>query len=152
MADYKLDVFATINAMQAKKFNYYNNLTKDQKKGFAPVVVQRWLSGTSNELQIVMLNEYVNPYVFGLSKHPDLLYKLMTTSTQSSGRCMYPQTKKSSNTKQPIAAEVIKRTFGVSTSEAVGMVKTFDPDQLLEAAFDLGYDTAEIKKLKKELS
>ncbi len=149
--EYKLDVFAVLNAAQRKKFDFFDALTDDQRKGFAPVVVQRWLSGTSDPLQLVLTNECVNPYVFSLAKHPDLLYKLMTVAAQpNSGRFVYPKTPKR-EAKKPLATQVVTKFFGVSLSEASDMIDTLPIDRILDAAYDMGFDSTELKKLKKEL-
>lgn len=152
MAERKLDIFAVITATQNKDFNFYSNLAEVQRKEFAPVVIQRWLTGTSNALQTVLVNEYVNPYVFSLHNHPELLYKLMTVAAEPrSGRTTYPKTKPRSSKNKPIANEVVQRFYNATIREASEMVDTLHVNQILDAAYDLGYDEPTLKKLRKEI-
>ena len=41
---FKLDVFKTLAAADRKDRGYYDRLTDEEKKGFAPVVLARWMS------------------------------------------------------------------------------------------------------------
>lgn len=146
-----LDVFALIKAAQNKDFQFYDKLSDQQRKEFAPVVVQRWISGCDDPLQVMMVNEYVNPYVFALHKHPQLLYKLMAVASQKNNRCTYPKIVKNKDKSTPLAVDVIKRMLSVSTDEATSLVKTMKPQDIIDAGYDLGYDSSDIKKLTKEL-
>ena len=79
-----LDIFVTISQVDKKNITFLSELSEDDRKGFFPVVVQRWLSGITDENVILKLNDNSNPYVFSLHKHPNLLYQLFCTT--SSGK------------------------------------------------------------------
>lgn len=153
MSNYKYNIFDILAKINGKKYNYYQEATREEQKAIAPLVLQRWLSGVSGEekeRQIMFLNEFVNPYVFNLYTHPDLLWKLMCVSTSGNRvRNTYPQnSKKQSST---MKVKVIKEYFKYSQSKAEDALKFLSPEDIIRCAQDLGYESADITKLKKEL-
>lgn len=152
MSNYKYNIFDILAKINGKKYNYYQEATKEEQKAIAPLVLQRWLSGASEEKerQIVFLNEFVNPYVFNLYTHPDLLWKLMCVSTSGKRiRNSYPQNSKKQSSSLKI--KVIKEYFKYSQSKAEGVLKFLSPEDIIKCAHDLGYESSDITKLKKEL-
>lgn len=147
----RLDVFQTLNAIDKKDTDYYNNLTPELKKGFAPVVVNRWLSGTYSKQQVFLLNEIVNPYVFSLYKHPDLLYHLMTICTTGKPQRYSWNKTKPSNTNNPICVKIIEEYFKYNTEDATNAVQLLHPHDIILMAEELGWQSTEINKARKEL-
>jgi hypothetical protein len=150
MANYKLDIFETLGKIDNRRSgDIYSKLSESERKGFAPLVVMRWMSGTSDERQILMLNEFVNPMVFTLSSHPQLLMQLLqVASSKQSKRYTWLGVK--SQKKNVESFEVIKQYFGISSREA----KTYSlppSEEILQMAEELGWDKDKITKLKKEL-
>ena len=147
---YKLDIFKLLGDINSPKAgDIYEKLSDDERKGFAPLVVMRWMSGTSDERQIILLNEFVNPYVFSLGKHPHLLMQLLqVASSKTSKRYAWLGIK--SKKKQVEAYRVIQEYFELSTRET----KTYSlppAEELLKMAEELGWQKDEISKLQKEL-
>lgn len=150
MASYKLDIFKLLGDINSPKAgDIYEKLSDDERKGFAPLVVMRWMSGTSDERQIILLNEFVNPYVFPLGKHPHLLMQLLqVASSKTSKRYAWLGIK--SKKKQVEAYRVIQEYFELSARET----KTYSlppAEELLKMAEELGWQKDEISKLQKEL-
>jgi len=151
MSDRKLNVFEVLKHINMKDVEYYTTLTEEQQQEFVPVVVQRWLSGTTDARQIVFLNEFLNSYVFTLQNHPKLLYQLMTVCS-SGGRQRnnwLVSNSKVQTYKQSI--QVISEYQQISTVEAEDVIDLFTTTQILEMAELLGYQPVEIKKLTDEL-
>jgi hypothetical protein len=149
MAAYKLDIFGLLSNIDSPRSgDIYDKLTEDERKGFAPLVVMRWMSGTSDERQIMMLNEFVNPSVFTLSDHPHLLMQLLQVASSKKPK-RYAWLGVKSNKKSVECVEVIKQYFGISEREA----KTYSlppQEEILQMAEELGWDKDRIAKLKKE--
>lgn len=81
---YELNIWDTLAAIDQRKFGYWNSLTEDERKGFAPIVVLRWLSIISQpnedaELLLFLVNEIANVNFFDLYEHPELQMLLMTS-------------------------------------------------------------------------
>jgi len=148
----KLDIFKVLNMISTKNTKGYENLSEEEKKGFLPVIVTRWLSGTSNPTQIIYINELVNPFVFSLHKHPQLLYDLMTLcGPNKPQRYYWNKTVSSKSTKLPVTVGVVRDQFGYNTKHALEALPLLSNDDIMEYAEDLGLQKDDITKLKKEL-
>ena len=152
MASYKLDIFGLLGKLNSSKSgDIYAALSDEERKGFAPLVVERWMTGTSDEQQIVMINELVNPYVFSLGKHPHLLMQLLqVASSKKDGRRYYWLGVKGGKKKNE-AAKVVAEYLDMSMRE-VRLLNPFpDNAEILRMADELGWQKEEFKKLEKEL-
>jgi len=149
---HKLDIFQVLNKLSTKDRAYYKSLSEDEQKALAPLVVMRWLSGTRDARQILFLNELVNPFVFSMANHKELLVNLMTVS--SSGRSQKyfwnkAKSKKSSGASNTV--NVICDYFGYSTSEAADVLPLLSDEDVIQFAEELGVQPDTIKAIKKEL-
>ena len=77
-----LDLKVVLNSLDSKRFNFYNNLTDEEKKGYHPIVLMRYMSSLTNnndfqQYQILVTNEFVNVGFWSLSKHPELQHQLL---------------------------------------------------------------------------
>jgi hypothetical protein len=154
---YKLELFPLLRNISTKNVGYYETLSEEQLKEFAPLVLMRWLTGCNDgqghsARQVYFLNQFLNPFVFHLGKHKKLLYDLMTLCT--TGRdCRYTfnKTKSKKGGNLPKSTAVVKRMYNYNTKDAQEAVTILTADQILNMAEQLGYQTAELKELKKEL-
>jgi hypothetical protein len=83
MATAKLDIKRELRAVDQKDYNFYDNLTDEEKKAFSPYVLMRYTANVQmpdrdiQEWYVEMTNEMVNKNHFSLSKdHKALLWKL----------------------------------------------------------------------------
>jgi hypothetical protein len=149
MAQHKLDIFKTLKNINSKNANYWDELTDEEKKGFYPIVIIQWMSGTKDPAQIYFLNCFVNQYIFQFYKHPELLYHLMCVcSAGTKERPVWRKKKKSS--KFPKSVLVIQRYFGYNKRHAEDALKCLSGNDIMEFAEELGYQKEELKLLKKE--
>ena len=78
----KLDIKRELNAVSTKDYNFFTNLTDEEKKEFSPYVLMRYISNPYGDRDIQewfieMTNETVNKNHWSLSKdHKPLLWKL----------------------------------------------------------------------------
>lgn len=149
---YKLDIFKVLGRISSKDVEYYRGLTEEEQKALQPLVVMRWLTGTTSAQQIYFLNELVNPFVFNMANHKELLVDLMTVCTSGrSQRYYWNKAQGKRTTKMPTTVGVIREFFSYSTSEAIDALPLLDDDQVLWYANELGRQPDDIKLIKKEL-
>jgi len=151
MQERKLDLFKLLDAINKKKITYYRELSEEEQKEFAPVVIMRWLSGTKDDGQIVFLNEIVNPFVTDLYKHKELLYMLMTVCTDGKfKKYAWKKPKGKLLPSMPLSIEVLKTYYNYNTKEASDVIGIFDVNDIIEHAELLGYEKEDITKIKAE--
>ena len=91
----KLDIKRELNAVDLKNYDFYNNLTDEEKKAFAPFILMRYTSNVQGDRDIQewfleMTNELVNKNHWTLSKgHKSLLWKLFA-ATGAGVNCYHP--------------------------------------------------------------
>lgn len=150
---YKTNIFELLSQIDKKNPNWFDMLPEDQQKAVAPLILMRWLSGATNSFQIVALNEYVNRYVFALSKHKGLLAKLLTTCTDGkSHRYKWMKSNATNHHAMPLAVDVISRYYKISKREAEQSIRLVKLDHLMRFAEELGLQNDEISKLKSEFN
>ena len=148
---FKLDIFSLLGSIDnSRSGDIYTNLSDDEKKGFAPLVVMRWMTGTSDERQIMLLNEFINPYIFPLAKHPHLLMQsLQVASSKRPKRYTWMGIK--GGKKSTLANKVIAEYFDYSMREVNLLSPRPSDAEILQMAEELGWQKDEVTKLKKEL-
>lgn len=147
---FKLDIFDLLGKLNDPKAgDIYSKLNDEEKKGFAPLVVMRWASGTSDARQIMLLNEFVNPNVFTLGKHPHLLMMLLQVANSKTNK-RYSWLGIKSKKKNSEALRVVQEFYDMSEREAKLLNPLPTNEELVEMAERLGWDKDEIAKLKKE--
>lgn len=82
----KLDIKQELSAVDLKNYDFYSNLTDDEKKAFSPYILMRYVSNVQGDqyLQewfVETTNEFVNKNHWDLSKtHKELLWKLFAST------------------------------------------------------------------------
>lgn len=142
------DLFAALDSLTAGDLTWYDRLSPEGKKAAAPLIIMRWLCGTSDAAQIVRLNEFANRYVFSLGQDKALLFKLLAAATTKRPKRYYWLKGPGAVTKK-LALEVAKEYYGWSTREAE--LQPIAAEDTIKMAEELGWDSDQLKKLKKEL-
>lgn len=145
---HKLNIFDVLKKLDTKQFNF-DLLDESEKKALQPYLIMKWLSCTSNELQIQLINEFVNPYVFNLFQDKQLLCDLLSVVT--SGRTKRYQWIKSNSTHaKPASIGVIKQYYQYNDCYANDALPLLSESDIIDMAEELGYQSADIKKIEKE--
>lgn len=147
-----LDIKQELAAVDLKKYNFYNNLTDEEKKSFSPYILMRYVSNVQGDqyLQewfVETTNEFINKNHWDLSKnHKDLLWKLF--SATGVGQKMYHPylaagKKEKVNKIEKLLAELYP-TWKISDIKLqASLMSNKDKDELFDK---LGFD----KKQRKE--
>jgi hypothetical protein len=90
-----LDIKRELSAVDQKNYNFFENLTPEEKKSFSPYILMRYTSSVQGDRDIQewfleMTNECVNKNHWDLSKnHKELLWKLYA-ATGTGINCYHP--------------------------------------------------------------
>lgn len=156
---HKLDVFKTLKALDMKKRDYYDKLSDEEKKGFAPFVLVRWASTVNGKIDGVeewwvrATNENFNKNLLNLNsestKHPKLQWLMATTASPGMGATRHEwigyKKKGKSNTK--IKKFLVEQFPSLKEDEAALLMTLITNKEIRQYAKDLGYDDGQIKKL-----
>lgn len=152
---FKLDIFSILGKLNSGDLNVWDSLSEEERKGFSPYIITRWMSGTNDPSQIMLLNELVNINLFGpLNKKPEIMCKLLACcgTGQPNKRFFWIAESKKQKTTGSTILEVVKEYFDCTTKEAKYHMTFLEDDDIIDMATNLGYQADEIKSLKKELS
>jgi hypothetical protein len=147
-----LDIFHLLGEIDKKKYETWDNLTDEQKKELSPLIVMRWMAGTSDPFQLIMLNDLVNLAVFNLGDHKQFLLELLTAcSSGKQKRYSWVNYKLTAGGKRKLATQLVAEHYNFSLKQAEESVQLFSNDELLELAELQGWQKEDIKSLQKEL-
>jgi hypothetical protein len=148
---HKYDLFKVLGQVNIKKADYYDSLDEDLQKQIQPLLIQRWMSGTSSARQVFLLNEVANPYVFSLFKHKTLLWQLLTISAPGKfAKYNWMSQKGTKDHNKPVATKIVMEYYGYSSKHAIDALKVLTYENVVELAHNLGHQSDTISKLKKE--
>lgn len=148
---HKLDVFDVLRHLDKKDTRYFEKLTEEQQKAFVPLIVMRWMSGTTNIRQIIFINELVNHLVFSLHRHKQLLYYMLTICGSGQIQRYFWNKTKSKSSSMPKVYDVLKQYFDYNTNQVADVLPLLSNDDIIEYAEHLGRQPEEIKSIKNEL-
>jgi hypothetical protein len=150
---FSLDIFGLLQDLNnPKSDDIYAKLSDAEKKGFAPLVVMRWMTGTSDEQQIMLVNEFVNPAVFPLAAHPHLLMLLLQVSNTKTNKRYQWLSNTGSKSKNTEAVRAVCEYFEMSKREAERLNPFPPAEEIIQMAEELGWQKDEMSKLKKEIA
>ncbi len=150
MTDKKLDIFAILAALDRKDVDFYSNLTPAEQKTIQPFVLMRWLTGTYNKRQVFLINELINPYVFSMNDHKDLLWKMLTMCTTGKPQRYVWNKPGARGSASPTAIKIIQQYFGYNSRDSAQTLKLLSHDDVILMAEELGWQDDEINKVRKE--
>lgn len=154
---YKLDIQTVLEAADKNYKDFWDNLTEEEQKAFVPKIVMRWQSALSDKhdlryYQLLATNDLVNVGMWSLSKHPELLWKLLCVA--GTGKKQYhmwiPNNKKESTT--PKWDKFISEIYPHLNQTEQKMIKSIKTSsEWLELITQSGADDKLIKDIKNEI-
>jgi hypothetical protein len=148
----KLDIKRELNAVDQKNYNFYDDLTNEERKAFSPYILMRYTASVqgdrdTQEWFIEMTNEMVNKNHWELSKnHKALLWKLFAASG-TGVNCYHPYLaagkKEKANKIERLLCELYPATKMSDIKLIASMMSKKDREELFDK---MGFD----KKQRKE--
>ena len=151
MATAKLDIKRELNAVDQKNYDFYDNLTDEEKKAFSPYILMRYTSNVQMEdVQDEFLertNEYVNKNHWDLSKnHKALLWKFFA-ATGIGVNCFHPYLASGKKEKANKIEKLLVELYPAMKMAEIKMLAKMMNKNDREELFDkMGFD----KKQRKE--
>lgn len=144
-----VNIFDVLKRIDQRQEAYYDDMAEVDQKQLHPLVMTRWMSGTSDPAVIQMLNLTNNKYNFILAAHKPLLMRMLLISASGSSR-RYQWLSKTKDTSTNRSLKVLREYYGCSLREAEGYVKMHTAGELAQMAEHVGWQDDEIKALAKE--
>lgn len=152
MATAKLDIKRELKAVDTRDYNFYDNLTDEEKKAFSPFILMRYTANVQGDqsLQEWFLettNEYVNKNHWELSKnHKPLLWKLFAGTGVGTGM-YHPYLAGSKKGKANKIEKLLAEIYPAWKLEDIKILASMMDKKDIEELFDkMGFD----KKQRKE--
>jgi len=156
--EYKLDIRRVLENLDRGNRKFYESLTDEEKKAFAPFVLMRWASSISGsrdlqEHYLVHVNELVNVNYSALNKHPELQWLLFSLigigSKQYHPWVPMPKKMKSAGT---LVSLLLETAYPNANRDELEIMRRQNTDEdLIEHALSLAWSDKDIKDLKAEL-
>jgi hypothetical protein len=146
---YALDIFATLRALDRKEYDYLDRLTPEERKGFVPRTVLRWMGSTDRleEYHILAVNEFANVNFDDLYHYPDLQYRMLAAAGSGSPQRRPPFLPVPKQGKSPAKVQTFVAKFYplASTAEIDLLVAQFTRETFIDFANYSGCSATEIK-------
>ena len=152
----KISLDAVLQALDSRDFGFYERLTDEERKGYSPFILMRYMSSLSPQSReqayaVMMTNDICNIGFFNLGKHPELQHKLLCLA--GLGRKQYRPYVGSKNAKSKtrVVDEFLMGLHpGINATELSILRSQHDADSLRELGQDAGLSKAEIKELVED--
>ena len=153
MATAKLDIKRELTAVDQKNYDFYTNLTDDERKAFSPYILMRYTASVQmpdrdiQEWYLEMTNEMVNKNHWDLSKnHKGLLWKLFA-ATGAGVSCYHPYLAAGKKEKANKIEKLLVELYPAMKMSDIKMLASMMDKKDKEELFDkMGFD----KKQRKE--
>ena len=152
MATAKLDIKRELNAVDQKNYDFYENLTDEEKKAFSPYILMRYTASVQGDRDIQewfieRTNECVNKNHWDLSKnHKELLWKLFA-ATGAGVNCYHPYLAAGKKGKANKIEKLLAELYPAMKLEDIKLIASMMDKSDKEELFNkMGFD----KKQRKE--
>jgi len=148
-----LDIKRELRAVDQREYNFYDNLSDQEKKEFSPYILMRYVANVQlnepdiQEWYLERTNEFVNKNHWTLSKnHKSLLWKLFA-SCGTGINCYHPYLKASSKEKAIKIEKLLLELYPAMKLEDIKiMAKMMTKEDKTELFDKMGFD----KKQRKD--
>ena len=154
---YDLDLFATLNAIDHNRQDYYNNLSDREKKAYAALVLMRYMSSLPSQNpqcanSVVFVNDIVNINLWATSRFPDLQHRLLCVcgiGVKQQRPWLAAGQKKRSN--KPLVDQLLLELNPWMNTQELQLLKSkYDKVSIGILALDAGYTEKQAQAVSKE--
>lgn len=150
----KLDIFQLLAAADLRQRDWLSKQPEDSRSAFAPIVVTRWAAtvadGQEAACALWLVNERVNLHLFDLTRHPDLVYRLLASCGLGKKLRHEWLDGKRAATRPAKLNELIQEYHPEANDREIDMlIEQYDRTSFAEFVADTGKQPEEIKELLK---
>ena len=152
---HELNLFSVLGAIDAKRLNFYDGLSDNEKKSYAPIVLMSYMSSLNDQnpnrvSALLLTNDIVNIGFWDLSNFPDLQHRLLCVCGQP-GKNFRPWIKAKRSPTMPLTDALLMEINPWMNSQELDIFKSqLTADSMLELALDAGRTQKESKALSQE--
>lgn len=148
-----LDIKTVMKVLDTKDYNWYDNLTEEERKEVSPWQLMRFMSSVDNknreiiDFHLVFINDLVNVNFNTLREHPELQLRLM--QVVGMGIPMFhPWIPPAKREKIDKVQQWLETVFPEYSEDEIQLVKTINSKkELKQLASDHGLTDKEIKEI-----
>ena len=152
---FKLDLSVILQAIDRKDLDFYNRLSEEDKKGYTPLILMRYMSSLTEQNQnkayaIIATNDLVNIGFWDLSKHVELQHKLLCLAGLG-GKQYRPWISASKSKKVSKIDEVFQTVYPNYNQDEINIIKSqCDTTTFENLVYSLELEPSKSKNLIKE--
>lgn len=151
---YKLDISKILSSIDMKIYNFYENLSPEDRKGYQPYILLRFMSSApdqnnQHEYFCEAVNTFANVGFWELSKHPELQHRILCSI--ANGRKTYHKwiTTKSEKNDNSFFKYFTPELDKLTQLEKSIILKKYNQNQAYEIMLENGADEKDAKKFCK---
>lgn len=86
----KLDIFKMLNAIDKKDYDFYDNISDEERQGFSAFLGLKWGASISSDnlmqhFYLASMNHCANKHMFDINKHPKLQWLSLVSGSPGKG-------------------------------------------------------------------
>jgi hypothetical protein len=87
---HKLDIFKVLRAIDSKDYDFYDNMSDEEKKGFSAFLGLKWGAGVESDvltqcLYVIGMNNRANRHMFDINRDPKLQWLTLVAGSPKLG-------------------------------------------------------------------
>ena len=144
--EYKVDIFKLMHSISNGDMDIIDSYSEDELKTISPYVISMWMKGADNnvDLRSILMNDYLNKYMFSLGNHKKLLFKLLCISNNIDPNTRYSFKNKLKKTASKLT-KLVAQFHNCSDKHADDIINFLTEDDVIDIASRLGHDKKEVK-------
>jgi hypothetical protein len=154
MAAERIDIKDLLKAADKRDYDWYDKLSKEEKKIFNPLVPMKFLSaveGSYSDHYLEMTNDFLNVGFWDLTDHPELVWKIFCiVGSGRSERHTWIKMASSKASVSKIDKILLKQYPHLDNMELEILKKKFTVDTLKDFLKDLAMTDKEIKPIVED--
>lgn len=151
MPKQKIDIKKLLSAIDEGDVSFVRDMSAEDKKQINPFVILHWLMSTADRDHAILINEALNVPFMSVSLDLDRFLRVaMACRPAKSQRYKWLSKFPKKDTSMPQSIIVLMKYYGIGEDDSRKSIGLYTLDNILDMAYELGYEDSEIKAVRKE--